>query len=88
MKVCRCENLWGITSGIGLEVFIPDLGCVIMVLNIYGPYNGQVIFWDKVFSNPQFDGRELILGVISTSLWGRRRCGDYGLYLMFCQIIS
>ena len=57
-------------------MFCLDLGRVIMILNIYGPYQDRVLFWDKVFNTPMLDGRELILGgdfnfsLGSVEVWG------------------
>ena len=78
LRVCRCENLLSISSGLGLEVFVPDLGKILTILNVYGPYQDRVPFWDKVFNNPMLDGRDLILGgdlnfsLALAEVWGPR----------------
>ena len=61
LRVCKCESIWDINFGLGLEVFVPNLGMVVTILNIYGLYQDRVSLWDKVFNNPLLDGCELIL---------------------------
>lgn len=35
---CRCNSVWGFDLGLGLEVFSGDLGLLLTLVNIYGPY--------------------------------------------------
>lgn len=46
----RCEFLWGFRGGLGLKVFCQDLDRTFMMVNIYGPYQERLAFWDGIFS--------------------------------------
>ena len=36
----RCQNSWGASIGIGLELFWAEANLHLKIINIYGPYNG------------------------------------------------
>jgi len=82
LSVCRCDNFWSIRSGLGLQLFSTDLGMVVIVLNIYGPYINRVPFWDSLLSNDFVLNRDLILGGdLNLSLgceevWGPKATSD------------
>ena len=39
-----CENSWGASFGMGMEIFEAEANLHLNLINIYGPYNGQVDF--------------------------------------------
>jgi len=42
VKSVKCVSSWGISSGVGLEVWDAQIGKDISILNIYGPYINRV----------------------------------------------
>jgi hypothetical protein len=64
-KVCRCDNVWNIESGIGLELYAEEMGRIMAVINIYGPYLDRVRYWESLLNNTFMEGQ----GVISLLVW-------------------
>lgn len=88
LKRCWCNFSWGIASGLGLEVWEAQVGRMITILNIYGPYLNRVGFWDSLLSMDLFSGQDVILGGgILISLWDLRNSGDLGLFQMVWKTI-
>ena len=44
----HCENSWGASFGMGMELFWEEENLHLNLINIYGLYNGQVAFWESV----------------------------------------
>ena len=65
-----------------MEVWDAEIGRLITVLNIYGPYLNRVGFWDSLLSMDLFEGREVVLGgdfnltLGSSEVWGPRAVTD------------
>ena len=62
VQSCRCDCSWGISSGVGLEVWDVVFGKTLTILNIYGPYLNRASFWDSLFNLDLFDVTDVILG--------------------------
>jgi hypothetical protein len=56
------QNTWYFDFCLGMEIRSIDMGMVLMVLNLYGPYQDRVSFWDSLFIKPFTKERFLILG--------------------------
>lgn len=75
-KKIRCENIWGIQSGIGVDVYSRESDRAFIVLNIYGPYQGCLPFWDGLFKKSWWNNLELIVGgdlnftIGEAEIWG------------------
>jgi len=63
-KNCKLKLItsWGMDSVLCAEVLSAELGFSIKVINIYGPYNNRVPFWDSLFGNPLLSGDSLVIG--------------------------
>ena len=61
-SMIRCDNFWGFRAGIGVEVYSRDIDRVFFVVNIYGPYQEQLPFWDRIFSMSWWNSPNLIVG--------------------------
>ena len=69
-------ELFAVNSCPCLEVYINSLGRAFLIANIYGPYEGKHIFWDKI-CNPQCFKVIFYYWVgISISLLAVRKFGD------------
>ena len=58
----RCENIWGFQSGMGIDVYSRETKRVYTVINIYGPYQDRLPFWDRLFSKTWWNNPDLIVG--------------------------
>lgn len=56
------SNSWGCDSRMGVELFSQELNSLLILLNIYGPYQDRVGFWEKFFSKSFFSNENVILG--------------------------
>ena len=63
-RICKLKLVgsWGMDSVLCVEVLSVDLGITFKVINIYGPYQNRVPFWDSLFGNPLLCGESLVLG--------------------------
>ena len=62
-KCCvKLVNAWGLDSVLGLELFSEELGLLLSMINVYGPYVNRPMFWDSLLQNPMVTGDSLILG--------------------------
>jgi hypothetical protein len=55
-------NSWGFDLGLGINIFQEDLGRCFMVLNVYGPNQDHVLFWDNLLNKSFLSNDDLILG--------------------------
>ena len=55
-----CQNSWGASFGIGLEIFEVEENLHLNLINIYGPCNGQVAFWESIQAS-QFLKKENVI---------------------------
>lgn len=75
-KQIRCENIWGIQSGIGASVYSRETDRTFTVLNIYGPYQDRLPFWERLFNKSWWNNPELIVGrdlnfiIGKVEIWG------------------
>ena len=58
----RCENIWGFHSGMGIDVYSRETYRVYSVINIYGPYQDRLTYWDRLFSKTWWNNPDLIVG--------------------------
>ena len=58
----RCTNSWGSPSGLGVHISWVAENLNLNIVNIYGPYNDRVEFWDS-FKNSDISRKEnMIIG--------------------------
>ena len=58
----KLVNAWGLDSVLGLEIFSEELGLLLSVINVYGPYVNRPTFWDSLLQNPMVTGDSLVMG--------------------------
>jgi len=58
----RIENVWGMESVIGCSLSSLDIGEELTLLNIYGPYQDRIPFWENIFKNDCFKRGPVIIG--------------------------
>ena len=58
----RCENIWRFHAGMGIDVYSRDTDRVYFMINIYGPYQDRLPFWDRIFSMSWWNFPNLIVG--------------------------
>jgi hypothetical protein len=58
----RCDNLWGIQLGIGADFFSREVNLSFSVLNLYGPYQSRLQFWEDLFRKSLCCNPDLIVG--------------------------
>lgn len=58
----RCENIWGTQSAIGVDVYSRETDWAFTVLNLYGPYQMQLPFWEDLFQKSWWNNPDLIVG--------------------------
>jgi hypothetical protein len=61
-KSCKCDRVWGFDSGIGLNMFSAELGCSLVLINIYGPYAERKRYWDSLALCPWLSEQGVIVG--------------------------
>ena len=82
MQSCRCDCSWGISSGVGLNLWIAEIGKTLTIINIYGPYLNRVSFWESLLNLDFFEDTEIILGgdfnlsLGASEIWGPRAVPD------------
>jgi hypothetical protein len=55
-------NSWGFESGIGVEVQVVDMGRSYTILNIYGPYQDRVSYWESLTQKSFFLKDNVVIG--------------------------
>jgi hypothetical protein len=81
-KSIQVINSWGFESGLGIKVFVEDLGRYFLVLNVYGPSQDRVPFWDSLLNKSFLKVEDLIMGgdlnfsLGSAESWGQRAHPD------------
>ena len=55
-------NSWGSEVVLGVEIFSKELGISLSVVNVYGPYNNRVPFWDSLLQIPLVNGDSVVMG--------------------------
>jgi len=61
-RTVKAENVWGMDSVLGCSFLSSDIGEEITLLNIYGPYQDRIPFWEKVFSLECLKNDTVIIG--------------------------
>jgi hypothetical protein len=56
------QNSWGFEYGLGVNVCSEDLGMELLVINFYGPYQDQALFWESLLNKSFMNFESLILG--------------------------
>lgn len=59
--LCRLSSSWGCDSCLGMELLSQELNSLLRLVNVYGPYQDRVGFWDKLFSK-SFSHENVIMG--------------------------
>jgi endonuclease/exonuclease/phosphatase family metal-dependent hydrolase len=71
-------NSWGFESGLGVEVCYADMGRIFTILNIYGPYQDRVPYWESLtqkyylLRDNFIIGGDLNLSLGTAEVWGLR----------------
>ena len=47
----HCTNSWGALFGMGIQISWAEENLSLNILNIYGPYNNRVAFWEAFQSS-------------------------------------
>ena len=82
LSVVKMVNSWGRDSVLGVDLFSADLGTILSVINVYGPYSNRVHFWDALFQDPLFRGESVVVGgdlnftLGQTEIWGPHAIAD------------
>ena len=77
----KLVNAWGLDSVLGLELFSEELGLLLSVINVYGPYLNRPPS-DSLLQNPMVNGDSLVLGgdfnfsLGQNEVWGPRAHAD------------
>ena len=58
----RCTNSWGAPSRLGIEISWAEEKLTLNILNIYGPYNNRVEFWETLKNSIIIQKENLIIG--------------------------
>ena len=58
----RCENIWGFQSRMGIDVYSRETDRAFTVINIYGPYQDRLPFWERLFNKTWWNNPGLIVG--------------------------
>jgi exonuclease III len=61
-QTIKVTNSWGMESGLGITILVPELGEEFHILNIYGPYQNRGPFWDTLFNKSFLKDHLVILG--------------------------
>jgi len=61
-RTVKIVNVWGMDSVLGCSLFSSDIGEEITLLNIYGPYQDRVPFWEKIFNLDLLKNDSVIIG--------------------------
>lgn len=78
LRSCKCGNVWGFGSHMGMEILFEEFGRSYTLINIYGPYNDKVPFWERLLKCSFLEKESLILeGDLNFTLgeakhWGPR----------------
>jgi hypothetical protein len=82
-QICQgLINSWGFDLGLGMTVCVEDLGRCFMILNVYGPSQERIQFWDNLLNKSFLKKEDLILGgdlnfsLGTTESWGQRAIPD------------
>ena len=74
--------MFGFESGVGIKLYSLELGKVMIVINIYGPYTNRETFWDELLAKEFIKddlvvlGGDLNLTLGSGEVWGPRAIPD------------
>jgi hypothetical protein len=72
----RCENIWGFQYGMGIDVYNRETYRAFTVINIYGPYQDRLLFWERLFNKSWWNNPGLIVGgdlnftIGEAEIWG------------------
>ena len=61
-KTVKLGNVWGMELVLGCTLTSTDIGEEITLLNIYGPYQDRIPFWEALFNKDCIKGNSVILG--------------------------
>ena len=57
-----CSNSWGAPFGMGIQVFWVKANLSLNILNIYGPCNNTVAFWEALQTSPLLRSENVVIG--------------------------
>ena len=69
-------SFWGMQNVMGMEVIYPDFDFSFVVVNVYGPCQARVAFWNAFMSKYLLNGKNLIIGgdlnfsLVNAEAWG------------------
>eukprot|EP00253_Pinus_taeda_P010693 PITA_10693 len=72
----KIVNQWGMNHAMGIEIESPEFGFPLVILNIYGPCQGRVNFWNDLLSKSIVKCNNLVMGgdlnfsIGSAEAWG------------------
>jgi len=81
-RTIKCGNVWGMESAIGCTLSSLGLGEEITLLNIYGPYQDRIPFWENLFSKACLKDSSVIIGgdlnfsLGQSEVWGPQARAD------------
>jgi len=58
----RLESSWGGQGFLGADIFCSDLGCLLRIINIYGPCHHRELFWRNLLSRNLLSIDHTIIG--------------------------
>eukprot|EP00253_Pinus_taeda_P001601 PITA_01601 len=58
----KIKNQWGMKLVMGMEIQSPDFDFPITILNIYGPCQGRMPFWNDLMENSTVKNKLLVIG--------------------------
>ena len=61
-SILHCVNSWGASFGMGLEIFWAKANLHLNVINIFGPFNNRVAFWESVQASQFLKGDNVVIG--------------------------
>lgn len=87
-------HLWGMEHVLGMEVQSHDFSFPLMILNIYGPCQERVSFWNDLLSKSVMGSQNLVIGgdlnfsIGNPKTWGPSAREDPLSYLFMNALIS
>ena len=87
---CRISSSWGCFLCLGVNLYSQELNSSFCLINVYGPSQDRVGFWDNLFLKPFFSYDQVIVGgdlnftLDVAEIWGPKAIPI--LYLIFSNL--
>jgi hypothetical protein len=81
-RFVKLLNTQGFDFWLGVNIFQEELGRCFTILNVYGPYQDQVTFWDNLLKKDFMSNNDIVLGgdlnfsIGMVESWVPRTCPD------------